>query len=128
MGYHGSRLTQDEVASIREIGLIPLVAAARRSRLARAFSTHPRWTNVADQLDAAIHAHGAGERAGRREAQVHLTLSRSGLTGSFNHYLTHGSEFDQHVAYALLGQEGKDLLATDGEPVLWTCRGIVPLL
>lgn len=34
----------------------------------------------------------------------------------FNYYLIYGSEFDQHVAYELLGVEGKDLLAHAGEP------------
>lgn len=32
----------------------------------------------------------------------------------FNHYLTHGSEFDQHVADELLGKVGKELLTKDG--------------
>ncbi|WP_312772603.1 hypothetical protein [Pseudoxanthomonas mexicana] len=37
-----------------------------------------------------------------------------GLTNGFNHYLTHGSEFDQHIAHQLLGEEGVDLLRLDG--------------
>ena len=49
---------------------------------------------------------------------MHLTLSRSGLVNGFNHYLTHGSEFDQRVAHALLGANGKDLLKADGWPTL----------
>ncbi len=36
----------------------------------------------------------------------------------FNHYLTHGSEFDQCVVTLLLGEKGKELLAKYGEPVL----------
>jgi hypothetical protein len=115
-GYHGSRLTDAEVASIRAVGLIPLKAETRRLRLKRALSPHPRWREIADKLDAAIQAHGRGGAAGCREDQVHLTLSRAGLTSGFNHYLTHGAEFDQHVAYALLGQDGTDLLARDGQP------------
>ena len=59
--------------------------------------------------------YGESNKAGRRESQVHLTLSRCGLLHAFNHYLTHGSEFDQHVAYALLGNEGKELLRKDGK-------------
>ena len=118
-GYHGSRLTDSEVDSIRARGLIPLDAQARRTRLCRALSYHPRWGEVAGQLDATLHAYGgemAGGRgkAGGREGQVHLTLSRSGLINDFNHYLTHGSEFDQHVAHALLGPNGKELLRRDG--------------
>jgi len=37
------------------------------------------------------------------------------LTNGFNHYITHGAEFDQHVAHALLGSEGKELLQLDGK-------------
>lgn len=114
-GYHGSRLADSEIASIRAIGLIPLKAEARRYRLERALSRHPEWPEVAGRLESAIQAHGQGSVAGRREDQVHLTLSKAGLTIGFNHYLTHGAEFDQRVAYALLGAEGTALLATDGE-------------
>ena len=118
-GYHGSRLTDSEVDSIRARGLILLDAQARRTRLRRALSPHPRWGEVAGQLDAALYAYG-GEmtggrgKAGGREGQVHLTLSRSGLMNGFNHYLTHGSEFDQRVAEALLDTDGKKLLRRDG--------------
>lgn len=115
-GHHGSRLTDAEVASVRADGLLPLKAEGRRDRLVRALSPHPRWGEVAGQLDPTIRALGQGGRAGRREDQVHLTLSRSGLTNGFNHYLTHGAEFDQHVAHALLGPEGKELLGRDGVP------------
>jgi len=118
VGYHGSRLTDAEIASVRADGLVPLKAEERRHRLVRALSQHPKWHGVADQLDAAIQAHGRGGAAGRREGQVHLTLSKAGLTDGFNHYLTHGAEFDQRVAYALLGPDGKDLLASDGKPTV----------
>lgn len=114
--YHGSRLTNEDVAAIERDGLRPLTSASRRERLTRALSPHPRWVDVETRLDSVLEAHGNGERAGRREGQVHLTLSRSGLLNSFNHYLTHGSEFDQHVAENLLGQEGLDLLRHDGKP------------
>jgi hypothetical protein len=117
-GYHGTRLAGAEISSIREIGLVPLKAEARRHRLIRALSQHHDWRRVADQLDTAIQAHGQGDAAGHREDQVHLTLSKAGLTNSFNHYLSYGSEFDQHVAHALLGPEGKELLAHDGEPTV----------
>lgn len=121
-GYHGSRLTEEEIASIRKIGLLPLQACARRVRLVRALSSHPKWGTVSDQLDSVLDAHGQGQSASKREGQVHLTLSRSGLTDSFNHYLTHGSEFDQRVADALLGPEGKEFLARDGTPTLLKFR------
>ena len=113
-GYHGSRLIDSDVDSIRAQGLVPLDAKARRERLARALSLHPQWDQVADQLDAAVREHGMGAKAGRREGQVHLTVSRSGLVNSFNHYLTHGSEFDQRVTQDLLGSDGKEVLRRDG--------------
>ncbi len=115
-GYHGSRLTDEEVDSIRYSGLLPLKVEHRRHRLTRALSRHPKWPEVAHELDAVIQAHGPGGRAGQREDQVHLTLSRAGLTTDFNHYLTHGAECDQHMAHALLGQEGTALLSRDGQP------------
>ena len=118
IGYHGTRLTDAEVESVREHGLLPLSASARRVRLSRALSTHPRWNEVADGLDAVIHTHGPGASVGLRENQVHLTLSRAGLTQGFNHYLTHGAEFDQRVAHALLGTEGTEQLRRDGRPRL----------
>lgn len=115
-GYHGSRLTDAEVDSIRSSGLIPLKVKDRRHRLTRALSPHPKWPEVTHKLDAVIQAHGRGNSAGHREGQVHLTLSRAGLTQGFNHYLTHGAECDQHMAQDLLGQEGTELLSRDGEP------------
>jgi hypothetical protein len=49
---------------------------------------------------------------------VYLTLSRSGLTDSFNHYISHGAEFDQGVVHKLMGEEGLELPARDGKPRL----------
>ena len=54
-------------------------------------------------------------KPGAEKGRVCLTLSRRALLHGFNHYLTHGSEFDQHVAYALLGNEGKELLREYGK-------------
>lgn len=65
-----------------------------------------------------IQAHGQGSVAGRREDQCISPYRKQGLTNGFNHYLTHGAEFDQHVAYTLLGAEGNALLATDGEATI----------
>ena len=118
VGYHGTRITTAEANSIREKGLLPLKARCRRHRLNRALSCHERWPDVASDLDETIRACGPEEREGRREGQVHLTLSRSGLINDFNHYLTYGSEFDQQVAHRLLGEEGKALLRHDGEPTV----------
>ena len=113
-GYHGTRLIDSDVDSIRDHGLVPLDSNARRARLVRALQLHPQWHQVASQLDSTLHEHGEGARAGYREGQVHLTVSRSGLVNGFNHYLTHGSEFDQRVAQHLLGSDGKESLRRDG--------------
>jgi hypothetical protein len=115
-GYHGTRVTAADVQSIKTSGLVPLRATARRERIRRALSRHPRWHRVAARLDEAIQLVGPRGAVGSREGQVHLTLSRAGLTDGFSHYLTHGAEFDSHVASELLGEEGKELLTTDGLP------------
>jgi hypothetical protein len=98
--------------------LRPLVASERQSRLTRALAAHRDWPQVRGDLDRVLTTYGEGNHAGRRQGQVHLTLSRAGLENGFNHYLTHGSEFDQHAAHALLGDEGKELLRRYGRPIL----------
>jgi len=119
VGFHGTRLTNQEVDSVLLKGLVPLKAEDRRVRLIRALSRHPNWSVVESRLDEVIDAHGKGNAAGHRQDQVHLTLSESGVVTGFNHYLTHGSEFDQHVAYSLLGEDGKNYLTEDGDPILF---------
>jgi hypothetical protein len=117
-GYHGTRVNADELASIRRDGLQPLKVHQRAERLERALSQHPRWNEVKHTLPAALELFGPGMRSGRREGQVHLTVSRSGLVNGFNHYLREGSEFDWHVSHHLLGPEGQALMAADGKPYL----------
>lgn len=116
--YHGTRLDQQDLDDVRKNGLIPLVAEDREPRLRRALSKHPRWSDAVARLTESIVAHGLGEKAGNRLGQLHLTISRSGLENGFNHYITHGSEFDQRVAQHLLGDSGVDLLRADGIPVI----------
>lgn len=118
VGYHGSRLTEEESESVRAVGLIPLNAESRRVRIERALSSHPEWPKVSQRVSEVLNSHGPAKAAGYRENQVHLTFSRSGLVRSFNHYLSHGAEFDQIVAHELLGPSGVELLAEDGEPRL----------
>lgn len=118
-GYHGTRLGDAEVRSVENKGLIPLNGKDRRNRLSRALSPHPSWPQVVENLDATIDMYGPNGpecQNGKREGEVHLTLSRAGLTDGFNHYLKYGSEFDQSVARHLLGDEGVELLAHDGIP------------
>ena len=118
-GYHATRLTEAEVNSIRSKGLLPLKIHDRRIRIRRALSGHRRWSEVADRLDDTLQEFARGEHRAR-EGQVHLTLSRSGLVGHFNQYLSHGADVDRHIAYELLKEEGKALLTKDGEPRLIT--------
>ena len=117
-GYHGTRVNVAELASIRSDGLLPLRVQQRTERLQRALSQHPRWGEVAQTLPAALELYGPGLHCGRREGQVHLTVSRAGLTDGFNHYLKEGSEFDWHVSHYLFGPEGQALMAADGDPYL----------
>ena len=114
-GYHGSRLINSDVESIRTCGLLPLDANSRRSRLTRALSSHPEWDQAEACLDFALQHPGEGIMAKHREGQVHLTISRCGLICDFNQYLLFGSEFDQHVAQTLVGVGGKELLREDGQ-------------
>lgn len=118
-GYHGTRLSDTEVQSVEAMGLLPLTATSRRDRIERALRGHPRWPDVKNGLDDALASHGAAAKVGIRENQVHLTISRRALVSGFNHYLTHGSEFDQQIARALLDLEGYALLARDGQPVVF---------
>lgn len=123
LAYHGTRLSDDDVQNIRANGLKPLVVEQRRARILRALSTHPKWNTVIDRLDSVLRDHGPHRNmAGPREGSVHLTLSRTALTKGFNHYLTHGAEVDQHIAHALLGQEGVERLRHDGRPWVISVR------
>lgn len=117
-GYHGSRLTDEDISSIRSSGLIPLNVENRRHRLVRALSPHPRWYEVANGLDPAIEEYKKATSAGRRESQVWLTLSKVSLTKRTKEYLKYGSEFDCQIARALLGDDGLKLLARDGNPIV----------
>ena len=114
--YHGTRLTKEEVDSISRNGLIPLQASSRTKRLERALRSHTRWPVVQKQLREVIEQLGLKASAGKREGQVHATLSLSALVCGFPHYLKFGSEFDMHAAHRLLGQEGVDALSNDGAP------------
>lgn len=118
MGYHGSRLSEAELASVRAQGLWPLIPWERKERLQAALSRHHRWEEVKAGLDAALSEFGDGA-FGRREGQAHLTISRGALLTAFNHYLVEGSEFDQAVAVELLGKEARALLQEGRSPILF---------
>lgn len=117
--FHGTRLLPKEVASIRELGLQPLTALSRQERLSEVFGNHDDWEVVKENLTEVLDDVGPKEKQGRREGQVHFSLSRSGLVNGFDHYLTHGSEFDQHVASRLFpDNSGLRLLQSKTVPYL----------
>ncbi|WP_421702324.1 hypothetical protein [Aliiroseovarius sp.] len=117
--FHGTRLLPEEILSVQRTGLQPLRATDREQRLREILDRHPKWFSVKDKLCEVLADVGPGEKQGRRERQVHFSLSRSGLVNGFDHYLTHGSEFDQHVVRRLFGdRSGLQLLNSETVPIL----------
>ncbi|MHB1021893.1 MAG: hypothetical protein ACYC46_11185 [Acidobacteriaceae bacterium] len=114
--YHGSRLDAADIDGVRQNGLIVLSAERRREYLRKKLSTDSRWCE--DKFNAVMKKLDDGQFWGKREGQVHATISRGGLVNGFNHYLKYGSEFDQCVVSLLFGDTGKELLARYGIPVL----------
>lgn len=117
IGYHGSRLSEEEIASVCADGLQPLVTWRRREGLEATLSRHALWSQVAERLDDVMEAIAGN---GRREGQAHLTLSRGMLLTASPHYLREGSEFDRAVARELLGGDAIALLREGRSPVLIT--------
>lgn len=117
--FHGTRLLPKEVASIHDVGLQPLAALSRQDRLSEIFGNYDDWEIVKENLADVLGDVGPKQKQGRREGQVHFSLSRSGLANGFDHYLTHGSEFDQHVASRLFPDDsGLRLLQSRTVPYL----------
>jgi hypothetical protein len=117
-GYHGSRLSPEEIASVFEHGLLALNPFNRVKQLKARLSQHPNWLSANSRFEASVSDHADGA-FGRRQGQAHLTLSRGGLLQSFNHYLVEGSEFDQAVAVDLLGIDARALLQAGRSPILF---------
>ncbi|HZP05393.1 MAG TPA: hypothetical protein VFB43_10870 [Terracidiphilus sp.] len=114
--YHGSRLGTAEIDALKREGLTALSAERRREPLRKKLSIDPRWCET--KFDAAFTELVRGQSWGKREGQVHATISRGGLVNGFNHYLTYGSEFDQCLVSLLFGSASKELLAQYGVPTL----------
>lgn len=114
--YHGTRLGDVELASVKRHGLRPLTLIDRKDLLIECFKHHPDWEKEQHKLDDVLHRIGPGwERSGygkREDGGVHVCLSRAGLLHGCNHYLQHGAEVDHHVAYALFESDksAEDLL------------------
>lgn len=108
--YHGTRLLPSEVESVQNVGLRLLSAGDRQERLEEIFSCHNRWVEVKGNLPTVLEDVGPKKKQGRREGQVHFSLSRLVLMSDLEHYIGYGSEFDQHVAYRLFGDNSGVLL------------------
>jgi hypothetical protein len=101
--FHGTRVSEKQLASIRSDGLKLLIAADRFAAISEFLDGHRRWREIAPRLEEAIGY--VASRSGGRVGRVHAGLSRSGMLRACNHYLVEGSEFDHHVAKFLLGEE-----------------------
>ena len=96
-----------------------MVANDREQRLRKILARHPRWHSVENRLLEVLEDVGPKEKQGRRQGQVHFSISKSGLVNGFDHYLSYGSEFDQQVVHRLFGdQSGLELLKTETIPIL----------
>ncbi|WP_271273797.1 hypothetical protein [Aliamphritea hakodatensis] len=97
--YHGTRLSQGELADIKSNGLRPLLLKERKKNLIEIFKEHSEWEGVKSNLDGVLHRLGPGEEAGRREdGNIYACFSRKGLLEGASHYLRYGAEVDGHVA------------------------------
>ena len=70
--FHGTRLLPEEILSVQQKGLCPLVAADREQRLREILRRHPRWRSVENRILEVIEDVGPKEKQGRREGQVHF--------------------------------------------------------
>lgn len=114
IGYHGSRLTDEEFVSIKENGILPLSSDSRTERIKQILAENKMWS--IDGLKKTVHKFGKECYNGNRDGQVHLTLSKAGLKNFFNEYLLYGSEFDRRVICSLLGKDtGYSLLKKYGK-------------
>lgn len=113
-GYHGTRASDEEAASIHDRGLLLLREEDRVPRLVRALSKHAKWSEKAQDLWAAIDRHGAKSKMAQRVRQIHLAATSADAM----RFARDGSEFDEFVAHDLLGDEGAALIKQDGAPRL----------
>jgi hypothetical protein len=56
--YHGTRIGDDELASMKQHGLRPLALVDRRDFLIRCFEHHPDWKQERHKLDGILHRMG----------------------------------------------------------------------
>lgn len=110
--YHGSRLDESELQSIKRDGLKILSTTDRRETLVKKFDKHPSWPSVSPKLNDVLARLGPGHAAGVRNGRVYATMSRTHLLECHD-VVQEGSEFDRHAAYRLFGK-GASLLPPHG--------------
>lgn len=119
--YHGTRLSDEELKSIKCNGLKPLVLKDRKELLTDLLSHHSEWSEVKHRLDEVLDEFGPGQKGGLREDNsAHACFSRKGLICGCNHYLTHGAEVDGQVVYRLFNSDRSalELLRNGRNPYL----------
>jgi hypothetical protein len=107
--YHGSRLDDEGMLTVRRDGLLILDVASRISAAREKFPSIAHL--ITDDLaDLVINKH----HLAHREGQVHCTISRLFLEGS--EYVHGGSEFDRRLVHFACGEENVGLVARFGLP------------
>ncbi len=120
--YHATRLTDDEVHSVRTQGLLPLKCRSRRSRIANALCAHRDWPKAQLKLDLLLDDCEQGRRRGKREGEVCFFISQTTFQQAWAADYFHGPEVDRDIAHDLLGNEGAALVRGTGRPHLVTVR------
>ncbi|WP_374311723.1 hypothetical protein [Dongia sp.] len=118
--YHGTRLFPDELNSIQQKGLVPTTIQDRVNRTKRVLQEHPDWNQLRLRFEPALHEFLNKHHQKVRAGQVHLTISRGGVTHGFNHYLVYGAEFDQRFIQLLTAQGRADIMKRGTTPYLLT--------
>lgn len=104
--YHGTRLSDEELKSIKCNGLKPLVLKERRELIASLLHPHEKWKEVEHRLDEVLLDFGQRNKGGVREDNsVHACFSRMGLIWGCSHYLNYGAEVDGHIVDRLFGSD-----------------------
>ncbi|HEY3740738.1 MAG TPA: hypothetical protein VGL53_12885, partial [Bryobacteraceae bacterium] len=101
--YHGSRLDDIELQSVRSWGLKVLSPTSRQETLIKKFAPHPDWAlreaYLMDALDKAAGRSAVGK--------VHVTLSYWHLL-ALHDVVQKGSEFDRKVEFEVFGKGSEE--------------------
>lgn len=107
--FHGTRLSQADLESVKRSGLLPLNLADRRQGLIEILKKHPLWDDVSVGFDDALQMYGRKHTLGSREnGCVYACFSRSALLKGCTHYLQNGAEVDDFIGHHLFGNASAD--------------------